>query len=328
MADPQVKALVGGLIFAPMLQLLIFENVMSQSMRQTEDKYISLLTDFGFKRIFGSKPNKDLLIDFLNSLFQGEQVVTDVMYLNGENVGDVTTDRKAIFDVYCQNERGERFIVEMQNAYQKYFKDRSIFYATFPIREQAQKGPDWDFRLDKVYVIAILNFSYSDPAFDPDEICHDIMLQDVATGRTFYSKLLLKYIEIGRFTKAADELEDIRDKWFFVLKNLSRIDSRPKALKERVFQRLFQEAEIAQFTPSELRTYEDSLKAYRDIKNSMTTAREQGVAEGIEIGKEQGVAEGIEIGMRRVAKGMLAKGVAPERVAELTGLDVDTVMGL
>lgn len=297
-------------------------------MRQTEDKYISLLTDFGFKRIFGSKPNKDLLIDFLNSLFQGEQVVTDVMYLNGENVGDVTTDRKAIFDVYCQNERGERFIVEMQNAYQKYFKDRSIFYATFPIREQAQKGPDWDFRLDKVYVIAILNFSYSDPAFDPDEICHDIMLQDVATGRTFYSKLLLKYIEIGRFTKAADELEDIRDKWFFVLKNLSRIDSRPKALKERVFQRLFQEAEIAQFTPSELRTYEDSLKAYRDIKNSMTTAREQGVAEGIEIGKEQGVAEGIEIGMRRVAKGMLAKGVAPERVAELTGLDVDTVMGL
>lgn len=293
-------------------------------MRQIEDKYISLLTDFGFKRIFGSKPNKDLLIDFLNSLFQGEQVVKDVMYLNGESVGDVLTDRKAIFDVYCQNERGERFIVEMQNAYQKYFKDRSIFYSTFPIREQARKGSEWDFRLDKVYVIAILNFSYSDPAFDPGEICHDVMLQDVATGRTFYTKLLLKYIEIGRFTKTADELEDIRDKWFYVLKNLSRIDGRPKALKERVFQRLFQEAEIAQFTPSELRTYEDSLKAYRDIKNSMDTAREQGVAEGM----AAGVAKGIEIGMRRVAKGMLAKGVAPGRVAELTGLDVDTVMGL
>ena len=314
-------------------QLLIFETSKTdQDMRQTEDKYISLLTDFGFRRIFGSKPNKDLLIDFLNSLFQGEQVVTDVMYLNGESVGDVLTDRKAIFDVYCQNERGERFIVEMQNAYQKYFKDRSIFYATFPIREQAQKGSEWDFRLDKVYVIAILNFSYSDPAFDPGEICHDVMLQDVATGRTFYTKLLLKYIEIGRFSKTADELEDIRDKWFYVLKNLSRIDGRPKTLKERVFQRLFQEAEIAQFTPSELRTYEDSLKAYRDIKNSMATAREQGMAKGIEIGKEQGIEigkeQGVALGVEKVAKGMLARGMAPETVAELTGLEIAVVRGL
>lgn len=83
----------------------------------------------------------------------------------------------------------------------------------------------------------------------------------MATGRTFYTKLLLRYIEIGRFAKTADGLEDVRDKWFYVLKNLSRIDGRPKALKERVFQRLFKEAEIAQFAPSELQTYEDSLKA-------------------------------------------------------------------
>ena len=69
-------------------------------MKQVEERYISLLTDFGFKRIFGSAPNKDLLICFLNSLFNGRQVVKDVKYLNPENVGDIYTDRKAIFDVY------------------------------------------------------------------------------------------------------------------------------------------------------------------------------------------------------------------------------------
>ena len=66
-------------------------------MKQVEERYISLLTDFGFKRIFGSAPNKDLLICFLNSLFNGRQVVKDVKYLNPENVGDIYTDRKAIF---------------------------------------------------------------------------------------------------------------------------------------------------------------------------------------------------------------------------------------
>lgn len=74
-------------------------------MRYTEERYISLLTDFGFKRIFGTNPNKDLLIDFLNSLFDGEQVVKNVTFLNSEHVGDVRTDRKAIFDVYCENEK-------------------------------------------------------------------------------------------------------------------------------------------------------------------------------------------------------------------------------
>ena len=95
-------------------------------MRYTEERYISLLTDFGFKRIFGTLPNKDLLISFLNSLFNGEEVVKDVHFLNSEHVGDVYAERKAIFDVYCENERGEKFIVEMQNAKQHYFKDRSL----------------------------------------------------------------------------------------------------------------------------------------------------------------------------------------------------------
>ena len=75
-------------------------------MKQVEERYISLLTDFGFKRIFGTAMNKDLLICFLNSLFNGRQVVKDVSYLNPEHVGDVYTDRKAIFDVYCEGEEG------------------------------------------------------------------------------------------------------------------------------------------------------------------------------------------------------------------------------
>ena len=156
-------------------------------MKHVEERYISLLTDFGFKRIFGSAPNKDLLICFLNSLFNGRQVVKDVKYLNPENVGDIYTDRKAIFDVYCEGENGEKFIVEMQNAYQTYFKDRALFYSTFPIREQAPKGSDWDFKLNHVYTIALLNFNMNEDAFNKKKSA--IMYSYAILPRTRFSTI-------------------------------------------------------------------------------------------------------------------------------------------
>ena len=253
-------------------------------MKQVEERYISLLTDFGFKRIFGTAMNKDLLICFLNSLFNGRQVVKDVSFLNPEKVGDLYTDRKAIFDVYCEGENGEKFIVEMQNAYQTYFKDRALFYSTFPIREQAPKGNEWDFKLNHIYTIALLNFSMNEEAFDKEEIRHHVQLCDTATHQVFYDKLEFIYVEISKFNKSLEELETLYDKWLYALKNLYKLTQRPKALYDKVFDRLFEEAEIARFTPQEQREYEASKMAYRDIKNSIDTAKREG--------KEEGLAEG------------------------------------
>ena len=282
-------------------------------MRKIEERYISLLTDFGFKRIFGTDPNKELLINFLNSLFDGEEVIKDVKYLNSENVGDVYAERKAIFDVYCENEQGEKFIVEMQNAYQTFFKDRSLFYSTFPIREQAPKGSDWNFCLKKVYVVALLNYKMSDEAFDSSDTIHTIALMDTKTNKVFNAKLMFKYVEVGRFDKTDEELTSLSDKWMYVLKNMSRLDNRPAALREKIFSKLFAAASVARFTPTELREYEDSLKAYRDIKNSLDTAKEEGREEG----REQ---RNIEI-----AKKMLAAGMDIDIIINMTDLSKDEI---
>ena len=305
-------------------------------MRQSEERYISLLTDFGFKRIFGTALNKELLICFLNSLFNGKQVVKDVMYLNSEHVGDVYTDRKAIFDVYCEGENGEKFIVEMQNAYQTYFKDRSLFYSTFPIREQAPKGSEWDFNLNNVYTVALLNFDMKDDAFEKEQIRHHVQLCDTATHKVFYDKLEFIYVEIAKFDKSLEELETLYDKWLYVLKNLSKLDNRPKELRDRVFDRLFEESEIAKFTPLELREYEDSKKAYRDIKNSIDTAKREGIEEGMEKGIKkgikQGIKQGIEIGQKQeherllnTARALFASGMSLEQVKQFTGLNDEEI---
>ena len=277
-------------------------------MRQVKERYISLLTDFGFKRIFGTAMNKDLLICFLNSLFDGKQVVKDVSYLNPEHVGDVYTDRRAIFDVYCEGENGEKFIVEMQNAYQAYFKDRSLFYSTFPIREQ----------------VALLNFDMNEEAFEKEKIRHSVQLCDTATHKVFYDKLEFIYVEIAKFNKSLEELETLYDKWLYALKNLYKLTQRPKELCDKVFDRLFEEAEIAKFTPQELREYEASKIAYRDIKNSVDTAKREGIAEGM----EKGMKKGMEKKSLEIAKKMLTKGMDEATVMEITGLTAELIQQL
>ena len=289
-------------------------------MRYTEERYISLLTDFGFKRIFGTDPNKDLLIDFLNSLFDGEQVVKDVTFLNSEHVGDVHSERKAIFDVYCENEKGEKFIVEMQNASQKYFKDRSLYYATFPIREQAQKGEVWNYELKHVYVVALLNYDMTDSAFAQDTINHDIGLLDKQTHKVFNDKLTFKYVEIAKFKKNIEELKTNYDKWIYVLQNLSRLDRQPRYLQTEVFSRLFKQAEIAGFTRTELREYEDSLKAFRDMKNSLDNAEEKGIAKGIVKGKKDKAVE--------IAKKLLEMDMPIDAIMKATGLSQEEITKL
>ena len=123
-------------------------------MDTAREKYINLFTDYGFKRVFGTEINKDILIDFLNELLRNEAgEIKDITFLTSEQMGYTEMDRKAVFDLYCENEKGEKFIVELQKARQNFFKERSVFYSTFPIQSQAEKGV-WNYKLNAVYATA------------------------------------------------------------------------------------------------------------------------------------------------------------------------------
>ena len=307
-----------------------------------EGRYINPYTDFGFKKLFGTEANKDLLISFLNALFEGHEEITDT-YRNSEQLGSGVTDRKAVFDVYCENTAGERFIVEMQKAEQNYFKDRSIFYATFPIREQAQRG-DWDFKLKGVYTVGILNFVFPDDEYPDDCMHHEVKLMDVEDKHVFYDKLTFIYLEMPKFRKTEDELVTMFDKWLYVLRNLSRLMERPAALQERVFARLFEQAEVAKLSPGDLLDYEESVKVYRDLINVVETARqkgersgmemglEKGRAEGLEKGRAEGRAEGITEGIHQAsmenARRMKADGLPVEMIAKYTDLSEEEITTL
>lgn len=295
-----------------------------------KERYVNIFTDFGFKKLFGTEVNKDIMIDFLNVILKGKETIKDLKYKSVEFMGGSVIDRRAIFDLYCENENGEKFIVEIQKAKQRFFKDRALFYSTFPIQEQAQRG-EWNFELKSVYTIAILDFVFDDDVDYPDKVLFEVKLTEQETKHVFYDKLTFLYLAMPNFRKNEDELSTKFDKWLYAIKNLPNLSERPIALQEKIFRKFFELAEISKFTREENLAYENSLKVYRDMKNVIDTATEEsyqaGKDEGISEGKELGRIEGIEIGKHEAIIQMVRElkklGLSDEIISRSSGLSIE-----
>ncbi len=290
-----------------------------------KSKYVNPFTDFGFKKIFGEEASKPMLIDFLNALLPNAAPIVDLSFKNLEKLGQTVDDRRAVYDIYCENERGEKFIVELQKARQNYFRERMVYYSTFPIQEEAEKG-EWDFNMKAVYCIGLLGFRFEDYATERErqQVVHEIKLRD-KTGKTFYDKLTYMYVEIPNFQKTEMQLETRLDKWLYFIKNLEDFDRIPDIFApEVVFVAAFHKAELATYNRTDLASYEDSLKSFRDLKNVIDTANE----EGARIGRIEGTLEGILIEKRNIAVAMKQKGMATGMIAELTGLSEEEIASL
>jgi predicted transposase/invertase (TIGR01784 family) len=279
-------------------------------------KYINPFTDFGFKKLFGSQFNKEILISFLNEVLMGKERIEDLSYLSPEQLSQTPSERNALFDIFCENDKGEKFIIELQNVRQTYFKDRSLYYTTFPLQAQAQRGKEWDYMLNAVYFVGILNFEFADKP-ELNRYRRQACLIDLETHEIFYDKLTFIYLEVPRFNKTEEELVTLFDKWMYVLRYLDKLQERPAALVERIFDRLFREAEIAKLDPKEMEEYQKSLKDYWDEYANITTAKE----EGIRIGEEKGRQEE----KQEIARQMKQRGLEVELIASITGLSREEV---
>lgn len=240
-------------------------------------RYINPYTDFGFKYLFGTEPNKDITLELVNALLQGKEVIKSLTLLPTEQLGDTKDDRRSVFDIYCENEQGDKIIIEMQKADQQWFKDRSVYYSSFPIRQQGERG-QWRFGLKAVYTIGILDFVFDEDKDDQEYYHHVVKLMDVNTKEVFYDKLTYIYLEMPKFQKTEEELETIVDKWLYALKNLPRLLERPKALQDRIFKKFFDVAEIANLSKEEYVKYLESEKVYYDNDGAIRTAEAKGRA--------------------------------------------------
>jgi predicted transposase/invertase (TIGR01784 family) len=240
--------------------------------------YINLLTDFGFKRVFGIK---DVMIGFLNTVLDIEGGIKDLQYGNPEKLGFSQYERKAVYDLYCITGKEEHIIVEIQSAPQVFFIDRTLSYVSRLISSLSEKGKDWNFELPKVYSINILDFTFEEALMplgvkikrtDENKYVSKVKLMDCDTKEVFYDKLTLVYIELPCFSKELKDLKTFFEQWIYIIKHLHELNDLPENLcKDEVFGILFEIAKIARMSKNEVNNYLKVLNNMNIVKNEIRT---------------------------------------------------------
>ncbi|WP_286709624.1 MULTISPECIES: Rpn family recombination-promoting nuclease/putative transposase [Sphingobacterium] len=286
-------------------------------------KYISMLSDFGWKLYFGREENKENLINLLNSLLEGEHVVVDLTYSNVEEDGDLPYDRKVIFDLRCVGTGGEIFLVEMQLQNQDFFFDRAVSYTSRTISRLTKKGRSGNnYELPPVYFIAVLGFRLD--SSNMEKYYYNAKIIDEFDREVLYSKLSYKMLVLPNFNKTVTGLDTIVDQWMYLMKHLDELDGLPKYLDKRIFSRIFAIGELANLTPEEKMSYISSLEQKRVYNATIAYAEKEGLEKGLEKGRleERAKAEAEKL---KSALEFKKIGVAAEDIAKALGLTIEQV---
>ena len=296
---------------------------------ETEDRkkyqFINPFTDMGFKKIFGQEITKDLLIDFLNDLLIGEREITDIQFLDKEQLGVTEEDRSLIYDVYCETVTGEKIIVEMQNKSQPFFKDRALYYLSNAIARQGEKGTTWKYEVKAVYGVFFMNFHLEQGV---EAMRRDIILANKETHKLFSDKMRFIFLELPSFKKEEEECDNDFERWIYVLKNMETLNRLPFKAQKSVFKKLEQIVDIASMSKADRIKYDESIKKYRDTLAVMSGQWLEGKAEGLQEGETRGLLKGKAEGIQEVGKNMKAMGMSDKQIAAATGLSEEVIKSL
>lgn len=270
-------------------------------------KFVNPFTDTGFRIIFGREASKSLLIDFLNSLLEGERHIKDITYLNTTITPESATGRGVVFDIYCESETGEKFVVEMQNQMHQNHIERFLFYAARIIDKQGEKGNQWEYNLKAVYGVFLLHYKK-----DFDELRTDAAITNLKTGKVLTDKLRMIFLALPYFQKEEEECETDFDKWMYVLTRMETLERMPWEIQKAVFQKLMKEANVANMTEAERDKYEAEIDNYRVMRNAFAYNREEG--------KKEGLIEGEKKAQTEIARNMKRLGLDLQVIAQSTGL--------
>ncbi len=299
------------------------------------EKYVNIMLDKGFKTVFGVK---QVAIDFINAVLEGERQVKDLTYIDKEIQPEVIEQRTVIFDFLCEDVDGAKFIVEMQNCPQRYFFNRGFYYLCRTVSRQGETGDDWKYDLCPVYGIYLLNFSLP-------ESTHwrtDVIMANEATGKAFGEvKLKQIYLSFDQFNLNKEECKSPLESSMYILKNMNIFDMSPFKEENEAFKRLLNVANLAALTPRERAIYDENLKNYRDwratleyaaeeaeekgLKRGLEKGLQKGMEKGMEEGLEKGKAEGLAEGQRLIAINLKKQGIDIEIIAQCTGLSVEEI---
>jgi len=283
--------------------------------KQMTSIYINPFRDKFFKKIFASETSKEVLRSFLNVILQElpeKRDVKTVVYGKNEYPGEIDSEGGSAFDVICTDTNGATFLVEVQQARQRYFKERSVFYAGRLMSDQAPKGVSkWKYDLKDVYVICLLT-GFELPDCDPDSYFHNIGLCDKKTGKLFYKKLDFIYLVLDKFHKQKDQLTTGLDEWLYALKYTAEMNEQPDFFKTPKLTEFFHLAKYSNLTIEERKMYRTQQQMEWDNQNVFDYA----------------IEEALEKGFKGLALEMKQDGINIDRIVKYTKLSREQIEAL
>ena len=301
-------------------------------------RYVDILSDSGFKAVFGDEKNTDVIIDFLNVVLPAERRVRSLMFSRTEIPGFTATNKAVRLDLRCESEDGTHFIVEMQQTGQRNFFRRCVQYAAKVYDSNSRSG-DRHYDLPPVYLIGILardpGFSRSGSVWDGRYIS-EYTFREKVTHDIADETISIIFVELFRFVKGEAECSSESDCWWYSMKHLKELESIPPTFGSESLDRLYRASEIAQFDIEKRLKYEEDMISERDYINILDTAEERGLergrAEGLEQGRAEGiakgVAQGVAQGVSKVARAMLESGMDIKSISSLTGMTEEQIRAL
>ncbi|MCU0470774.1 MAG: Rpn family recombination-promoting nuclease/putative transposase [Arcicella sp.] len=270
-------------------------------------RFISILSDYGFKATFGNETDTTFLKKALQTLIDSPIVIEEVRFMKNELTAITIDSRSGIYDIACVDENDNHFIVEMQLSEYPEFIQRMKFYALHRFNTLVKKGEYRFENLPKIYCIGILAKSIFPQIAD----YHNVAILRNAKNETIDEQLSFITLELDKFTKSQNAIETDLDKLIFTMKNLHNITELsqfPTFWNEEWLQKAIAEVDLRNMSPEQKLAYEMTLSANAlAIKNENKKIQESKI---------------------KTIKNALQKGLDVNLIAEIAEVPVELVISV
>ena len=279
-------------------------------------RFISILSDYGFKVTFGNESDTTFLKKALQALIDSPVPITSVKFVKNEMSALTSDSRSGIYDLACVDEKGSHFIVEMQLSEYPEFIQRMKFYALHRFNTMVKKGNYKFEKLPKIYCIGILAIDIFPKIGD----YHNIAVLRNEKNEIIDDQLTFVTVELAKFTKQLSDIQTDLDKLIFTMKALhsnTEPTQYPKFWNERWLNKAIKELDTRAMTPEQRLQFEMVISA-----NALAIKNEKKKIENAKI------LENLAVKTSSITKSLKRGKLTIEEIAEDNSVDVDFVIDI